>query len=362
MESWLNQYSWLETKLFGVSLSSWLISLGVFILVFLILYLITFFLFERIKTFSRDRGYLTESMDLIYSARRKIFFVLMCGVGLLFLNQLGVDPKSFKYIRTVWLTISIFFAVTIGMTLFRLVLQYHVERRKRDDSSTSNILLRFYPLVNVSIWMLAILFWLDNIGVNISTLVAGLGISGIAVAFALQSVLADLFSYFYILFDKPFETGDLIVIDDLIGNIQKIGVKTTKMKSITGEQVVIPNSDLVQSKLKNLKRLVERRELTILGVEYSTPIEKLHLIKERVGNIIEEMDDVRLDRIHLKEFGDSAITFEIAYYVLSSDFNDYMDAKERVNFCIIDFFEKNGINFAFPSQTIYFKNSTEERI
>ncbi len=353
--SWLKQYSWVENKLFGVTFDAWIFGVGAFLIISLVLYLTTLFIFEQVKTFSRNRGYLTESMDLIYSARRKIFFILIFGVGLFLLQQMGVDPVKFKWVRIAWVTIAVFFVVSVGTKLFRLVLQYHVEHHKRDNSSISNILIRFFPLVSVLIWIIAVLFWLDNIGVNISTLVAGLGISGIAVAFALQSVLSDLFSYIYILFDKPFETGDLIALDDLVGHIQKVGVKTTKMKSINGEQIVIPNSDLVQSKLKNLRRLVERRDVTLLGVEYSTPIEKLHLIKDRVGQIIDEMEDVRLDRIHLKEFADSAIVFEIAYYVLSSEFNEYMDVKEKVNFCIIDFFEKNDINFAYPSQTIYFK-------
>lgn len=208
-------------------------------------------------------------------------------------------------------------------------------------------------LATLALWSILILMALDNLGVDITALVAGLGIGGIAVALAVQNILGDLFASLSIVLDKPFVYGDFIIVDDLMGTVERVGVKTTRVRSLSGEQLVFSNSDLLGSRIRNYKRMRERRVVFSVGVIYQTPHAQLAEIPQLLRGIVEAQPDVRFDRAHLKELAAASLDFEVVYYVLSPDFNVYMDRQQAINLEIFGRFEAEGIEFAYPTQTLY---------
>jgi small-conductance mechanosensitive channel len=197
---------------------------------------------------------------------------------------------------------------------------------------------------------------LDNIpGVQVDTLIASLGIGGIAVALALQNILGDLFASLSITLDKPFVIGDFIIVDELMGEVERIGLKSTRLRSLSGEQLVFANADLLSSRIRNFKHMERRRASFKLGVTYATPPEKLARIPSLVQEIIQAQAQVTLDRVHFKEMGEFALIFEIVYYMEMPDYKLYMDTQETINLAICQRFAEEGIEFAYPTQTVFLK-------
>ncbi|MBU0634078.1 MAG: mechanosensitive ion channel family protein [Candidatus Omnitrophica bacterium] len=205
----------------------------------------------------------------------------------------------------------------------------------------------------VVVWGVGVVFLLDNLGFKVSTVLAGLGIGGVAVALAAQALLGDLFSYFAIMFDRPFEVGDFIIIGDYMGAVEYIGIKTTRIRSLGGEQLIFSNTDLTNSRVRNYKRMEKRRVMFRLGVVYQTPYEKLKEIPELIKNIVENVKDTGFDRAHFFEFAGFNLVIEIVYYVIGADYNKYMNIQQEINLMIKKEFEKKGIEFAYPTQTLY---------
>ena len=220
------------------------------------------------------------------------------------------------------------------------------------DASATGALQALRTGLHVIIWLGAGVFILDNLGIDISTVVAGLGIGGVAVALASQHILGDLFSSFVILMDKPFRVGDSIHLDDMVGVVEHIGIKPTRVRSLGGELLIFPNSLLTSARLRNYGQMRERRVLTRLGLVYQTPAEKLRAVAGILRGLLAREDIVRIDRIHFAGLGPSSLDFELVYFVLSPDYGVYMDVKERLGFAIIEAFEKQGLEFAYPTQTV----------
>ena len=174
---------------------------------------------------------------------------------------------------------------------------------------------------------------------------------------AAQNILGDLFNYFVIFFDRPFEVGDFIVVDDKRGTVEFIGIKTTRIKSISGEQIVIANSNLTGSRVHNFRRLEERRCIFTIGVVYGTPLEKLRKIPSMITAIIETEPLSTPDRVHFATYGDFSLNFEIVFFVESAEYVQYMNIVQNINFQIYEAFTKEGIEFAFPTQTIFLQKS-----
>jgi small-conductance mechanosensitive channel len=205
----------------------------------------------------------------------------------------------------------------------------------------------------VALWAVLLLMILDNLGFNITTLVASLGIGGIAVALAVQNILGDIFASLSIAMDKPFVIGDFIIVGEQLGTVEYIGLKTTRIRSLSGEQIVFSNNDLLNSRIRNFKRMYERRVLFGFGVVYQTSHEQLKKIPVMVREIIEGLENTRFDRAHFKEYGDSSLNFEVVYYVRSPDYNVYMDIQQDINLALFEQFTKAGIDFAYPTRTLY---------
>lgn len=203
------------------------------------------------------------------------------------------------------------------------------------------------------LWGIAIVFFLENLGINVSTVVAGLGISGIAMALAAQTILKDLLCYFAIILDRPFIIGDFIIVGDMMGVVENIGILTTRVTSLSGEQLVFSNADLIGSRVRNYKKMRRRRVLFNFGVTYQTSAKQLKTIPGLVKGIIESNEDTIFDRAHFAKYGASSLDFEVVYYVDGSDYNKYMDIQQAINLAIYQEFQTHHIEFAYPTQTLY---------
>jgi small-conductance mechanosensitive channel len=208
-------------------------------------------------------------------------------------------------------------------------------------------------VVRIVIWSVLILVALDNLGVNITALLAGLGVGGVAVALALQNILGDLFASLSIALDKPFVVGDSLNIDTFTGAVEHIGIKTTRLRSDSGEQIILSNADILKSRVRNLGRMPEQRILATLRVPYSTTPTTLAGIPKLLEGIVREQPTARFERCHLKLLGESALQFELAYFVQQPKLNPMLDLQQAVNFRIVDEFRRLGIEFALPSQRVH---------
>jgi len=231
--------------------------------------------------------------------------------------------------------------------------------KSADANSHKKALSGMLGIFNFMLWSLGFLLLLDNLGIKVSALLTGMGIGGVAVALAAQAILGDLFAYFAILFDKPFEIGDFIITGDYMGTVEHIGIKTTKLRSLSGEQIIFSNSDLIGSRPRNYHRMTQRRIVFKVGVTYETNHKTMEILPEEIRKIIVAQPLAQFDRSHFSGFGDSSLNIETVYYVQDSDYNKYMDTQQRINLLIMEKFSEMGVDFAFPSRTIYMKGESK---
>ena len=221
-----------------------------------------------------------------------------------------------------------------GITVYGI--RKWTEQTAKEDPINAAMLKNMTWIARFMIWAATLLFLFDNLGINITAFVASLGIGGVAVALAAQSVLGDAFSSFAIFMDKPSQVGDFIIVGDLRGTVEHVGVKATRIRSLGGEELIFSNSDLTSSRIKNYKRMQERRVVFSVGVVYQTPVEKVKAISPMIKRVIEEHQNARFDRAHFKSFGDFALIYEVVFYVLRPDYNTYMDLQQSINFKLIE--------------------------
>jgi small-conductance mechanosensitive channel len=227
------------------------------------------------------------------------------------------------------------------------------QRGRNGEAVTTLTLLGI--AARAAVWVLAALLILNHLNFDITALIAGLGIGGIAVALAVQNILGDLFASLSIVLDKPFVVGDFVVVGELRGTIERIGLKTTRVRSLDGELIVFSNADLLKSRIRNFKRMRERRIVFTIGVTYGTGADKLARIPALLREIIAGQPRTRFDRAHFSAYGESALTFETVYYVLDPDYNVYMDVQQAINLEIFGRFEREGIEFAYPTRTVFLR-------
>ena len=269
------------------------------------------------------------------------------------LSVLGLDGRPASLVQKAF-TIALFWQA--GLWVSTAVVAWLDHRRRttlsEDKAVAGSIgIIRF--VARLAVWAMVLLLTLDNLGVDITALVAGLGIGGIAVALALQNVLGDLLASLSIALDQPFVIGDFVIVGEHMGSVEYIGIKSTRLRSLTGEQIVMSNADLLSSRLRNYGRMYERRVVFTLGVTYETPREKLRGIPPLLRQIIEAQEGVRFDRAHFAKYGPCSLDFEVVYHVLSADYGRYMDAQQAINFRIHEAFETLGAAFAYPTQTVW---------
>ena len=274
------------------------------------------------------------------------------GIAQAALRFLTLTPRVERIIDVAGIVLLTLIVIFFLVALVRYGFEEYM-RKRGEDASSDRALKGVVGLAKALVWITGALFMLDNLGFRISTVVAGLGIGGIAIALAAQAILGDLFGYFVILFDRPFEIGDFVVVGDYMGVIERFGIKTTRIASLDGEQIVVSNKDLTDSRVRNYKRMARRRVAFRLGVTYQTPATLLREIPGVVAEIFREIEGATLDRVHFFSCGDFSLIHEIVYYVDGNDYTKYMDLQQMANLRIHEEFGKRRIEFAYPTQTLY---------
>lgn len=348
-------HDFLDQTFFNNTILDYLVFLGSFMLGIFVLSIIKKVVLKRLHTWA---GKTESTIDdiLIRGITKYLLPLLYFAIFYLCTKILSFNTTITKIIEIAASAFMIILGAIFISSFLVFLFNKHWEKMNK---KTDQLALKWISvIIRILTWMVALLLFLDNIGVEITTLIASFGIGGIAIAFAAQAILEDMFSFFTIFLDRPFEVDDFIVVGDLSGTVEQIGIKTTRVRSINGEQLIFSNKDLTSSRLRNYKRMQNRRILFKLGVQYDTPLEKLKEIPGLIRCIIENIADTRFDRAHFSDYADYSLKFEIVYYVLNQDYNLYMNIQQEINFLIKEEFDKRGINFAFPTQTLYMQNPT----
>ncbi|MBI4389745.1 MAG: mechanosensitive ion channel family protein [Nitrospinae bacterium] len=342
----------LTTGFLGNPVKDWLLSLAIALAVYAAL-----LIFRQIvsKKLARLAGKIKQESGAIFEGLReqtKSFFLLVLAG---YSGSLSLDLSrslEIKISQVLILAILLQAGIWLGW-LISFWVNETIKGKKEEDPAGATTIGALGFILRLALWGAVLLLALDNLGFNITALVAGLGVGGIAVALAVQNILGDLFASLTIVIDKPFVIGDFIIVEDYMGTVERIGLKTTSVRSLSGEQIVFPNSNLLQSRVRNYKRMSERRVVFSIGVVYQTPAVKLKEIPGMVRGIVESRPGVRFDRSHFKDYGDSSLNFETVYYVLSPDYNVFMDTQQSVNLAIFERFENEKIEFAYPTRTLF---------
>lgn len=342
----------LSMQVLNNPLRDWIYAVVIFLVTFTVLPLLKSYLERLMKRYPAENQSTAVKLILrliprtsqivvwvvaLNAAERFLDFSRNVERGLHFLIQVGL-----------WFQIGLW-----GMTIIEYYLEHqHRARLNRDPGFASSLgIINF--IARFMIWALVSLLALDNLGVNITTLVAGLGVGGIAVALAVQTLLGDLLASLSITLDKPFAVGDNLTLDDIQGKVEHIGVRSTRLRSVGGEQIIISNADLVKSRVRNFGRMDERRGMLAIGVTYETPREKVQRVAAIIEQSIRAQRNVRLERCHFKEFGPSSLNFEAVFFVLEPKLDALMDAQHAINFRILEAFERESIEFAYPTQKLF---------
>ncbi len=291
------------------------------------------------------------AIDFLESIKWPFFAYLAFFIGTSYLTL----PEIIDKVLGIILMIFIIFYISKGIISItsHALDRYREKQKKKGKESGESMIQVLKFIAKLIIWVIAFFMILQNLGINITPLLAGAGVAGIAIGLALQNVLGDLFSAFAIYFDKPLEEGDFIIVGQDMGVVKHIGIKTTRIQALGGQELVISNSELTSTRINNYKKMNKRRVVFSFGVEYNSTPAQLKKIKKIVEEIINKTEGADLDRVHFKDFGDSSLNFEVVYYVGTNDYNKYMDIQEDINLQIKEKVEKLGVGFAFPSRTIY---------
>ncbi len=345
----------LERIYFGNTIRQYLIALLILVgfLVFL-----KYFKKKLFKGLEKWAAHTKSDLDdEIIQIVEKIPTLLYFFASLFFaLQVIQVHALITKIVNIALVILLVYWAAKVASQMIEYGL-YHLAKSRGENVSRkkNTTYLALSLIARIVLWSTGFLLILANLGVNISALIASLGIGGIAVALAVQNVLGDMFSSFTIYLDKPFEIGDYIIVGNHEGTVKKVGLKSTRVIALQGEEIVISNNELTSTRIQNFKRMKTRRISFDFGVTYSTKAKKLEKIPTIVETIMSKIDMAQFDRTHFFEFGTSSLNFRVVYYVQSSVFQDYMDTQQTINLEIVKAFEKEGIEIAFPTQTVYVK-------
>lgn len=341
------------------SIQEWLTAFGSFVIIYIILISSRKIISSKLHVFTQKTT--TDIDDLISNLINKTSGYLLLVLSLFAGYKLLNTPAEIDSKANIIVMIVVFYQLGLwGNSL----ITFFVGRQRKDkiesDAASVTAFSALGFVIKILLWAVIVLLALDNMGFNVTTLAASLGVGGIAVALAVQNILGDLFASMSIVLDKPFVIGDFIIVDEYLGSVEHVGLKTTRIRSLSGEQLIISNSDLLQSRIRNYKRMLERRIVFSIGVTYDTEADKLKIIPDIIKKIIENTGQTRFDRSHFKDFGNFSLNFETVYWVISPDYNIYMDIQQKINLEIYEKFQEQGITFAYPTQTLYLETNTAD--
>lgn len=334
----------------GNSVLNYAKAVGLFIVLLIVFKVIQYIILKRLgKLAEKTKTDIDDTLiEITKSLKPPFYWFLAFFFAIKFLTIGMLATQVINGILVVWVVYQIIKAVQI-------LLNYILNKKfaKEDDQGSKAAIVYVNMIAKFLLWAIGLLLILSNLGVDITSLIAGLGIGGVAVAFALQNILSDLFSSFAIYFDKPFQIGDFIVAGAHSGTVEKIGIKTTRIRALQGEEIVISNNELTGARVQNFKKMQKRRVVSTFGILYETPVEKIKNIKQIVKNIFNNLENAELDRVHFKQLGDFSLNFEVVYHITTGDYNIFMNMQEEFNFALMETFEKEGIEFAYPTQKLF---------
>lgn len=342
--------------LFGNSIKDLSIALGIIVVSFSIIKILKGPLLSKLKKWALKTTFSFD--DFIVCAIEKtvipfLYFAAIFGA----LDYLTFGTRTTHVLTVAKMVIIIWFILSLLTFAIQFFIFAFLDKQENSDQKKRQAYSLIVILKGV-IWILGFVFVINNLGYNVTTIITGLGIGGIAIALAAQAVLGDFFSYFVIFFDRPFEIGDFIIVDGkVVGSVEYIGIKTTRIHAISGEQIVCANKDLTSSRVHNYKKMLRRRVVFGIRVVYQTTAGQVQKIPVIIKSIIDATDNATFDRSHFSAFGDYSINFESVYYIESPDYNIYMDAQQKIYLEIMQAFEKENIEFAVPTQTLFAANS-----
>ncbi len=347
----------LDWTFYGTPVRGWLYAALIALLSFAVLHAVKSIVVRRLATIAeRTRNdYDDLAVDLLRRLASPVLFIVALAIGA---QDLALPHIAGRGLEVALVIATVLQAAVWGNLVIAFFITRHLKQRLAEDPASATTLNALGFIARLLLWTVLFLLGLDNLGIDITALVAGLGVGGIAVALAVQNILGDLFASLSIVLDKPFVLGDFIIVDELMGTVEYIGLKTTRLRSISGEQIVCSNTDLLKTRIRNYKRMFERRVVFTVGLVYGTPKEKLARVPGIVRSLVEAQDGTRFDRCHFKSYGAFSLDFETVYFVLDPDYNRYMDIHQTLNLGIYEEFEKEGLEFAFPTQTIQLEGAT----
>jgi small-conductance mechanosensitive channel len=343
-----------EAIYLGHTVADWVLVAGIWALIASILVAVKRYSQWRLVRLAERRG--NNQLALVARAVKKTTVIFLLTFSLyLATNMLNIGDPLSRWIGSVMVVVMVFQLIRWADALIGLSIEQYKSARLETDAASVTTVQAMGFVGRLILYTVLVIIGLDNLGIQVTGLIAGLGIGGIAVALAVQNILGDLFASLSIVLDKPFVIGDFLIVDNYLGSVEYIGLKTTRLRSLSGEQIVFSNSDLLKSRVRNFKRMFERRVVFEVSVVYGTPAETLEKISPWLREIVQAREQVRFDRAHMARFADSAIVYEVVYFVLAPEFNLYMDIQEQINLAIYRCFLENGIDFAFPTRTLYMK-------
>ncbi|PQA87432.1 mechanosensitive ion channel family protein [Hyphococcus luteus] len=341
--------------------SDFALAVGAWIAVFLVLRIARAVIAGFIKR--KKKGYYDPANVVSRLVTKTSSIFLLVVAAALVMPFFPIIPEGWGgYARTLAVIIGIIQLAAWARELLTAGIVGYADTASAQSGVLTNAINLIKTLVTIAVWSIAFLMILSNLNIEITALIAGLGVGGIAVGLAAQSIFKDLFSSFAIVFDQPFVRGDFISFDqgDYWGDVEKIGMKTTRIRSLSGEEIVIANSQLLDKEIRNYRRMDERRARITLGVLYQTPHEKLKKIPQLVEKAVENVDKARFERSHLKEYADSSINFESVFWIEDRAYMTYMDVNHEVLLNIHKAFEDEGIDFAYPTRTLHVESLPPE--
>ncbi len=350
----------LERTFLDNSLYLWLVALLISAAVMGIFYVTELVIVQRLRSRATETDSSLDDLAVGILESTQFFLVLAVSLYAGSTALLFPNPSVKVWLRTIAIAAVLIQLAVWGHRLLYYFINRNVRRRGDEDDRTLESTVNALTLISrIVMWTIVVILILDNIpNVQISSLLAGLGIAGVAVGLAVQNILGDLLASLSIILDRPFVVGDFVTVGEYSGTVRSVGLKTTRVRSLDGEELVFSNTDMLTSRIQNYGKMRIRRIAYFLKFVYNTPADKLRQIPQIIEEVINAKEQVRFDRAHFANFGDYALEYEIVYFVLTDDYRVYRDIQQTINLELVQRFEEIGIEFAYPTQIMHLGGST----
>jgi len=344
------EMGFLSEVVLGNTLLSWLGALCILLAALLLLVLLKHVFLTHLEKLAKiTSSYFDDSVICFLKEIRKSFYLSAALYAAV--QHLVLPGLLHLLIKGAFFLLLVYELIRLAERVLEIVVAKKMGKRTEDGETSFSSALSV--ILKILLWSVGLLLILSNLGFNVTSLLASLGIGGLAVSLALQPLFSDIFSSFSIILDKPFEEGDYIVCGEYKGTVKRIGLKTTRLKALQGEELVISNAELTAARVQNFKKLEKRRIAFSVGVNYDTPPAKLRKATALIEEVVTAQKNAVFNRAHFWQFGESSLNFEIVYFINSAHYEEYMDAQQDINLGILEAFAKEGIQMAFPTRTVH---------